>query len=108
VLSIPGSISTTIGKTINNWTYVETKFTNQTGLSLTGTGLIDELRLYPSTAQMMTFTYQPSVGVSTQCDVDNRATYYQYDGFSRLKVVLDQDHNIIKTMQYHTIGETVE
>jgi hypothetical protein len=108
LLHIPGSLSTVTGKTINGWTYVECKFTNQGGLSLTGTGYIDELRLYPANAQMATFTYQPSVGVSTQCDVDNRATYYQYDGFNRVKVVLDQDHNIIKTMQYHTIGETVE
>lgn len=108
-LSIPGSLSTTIGKTINGWTYVETKFTNQTGLTLTSTaGYIDELRLYPVNAQMTTFTYRPSVGLWAQCDMDNKATYYLYDGFNRLKVVLDQDHNIIKTIQYHTNGETVE
>ncbi len=107
-LSIPGSISTTIGKTINNWTYVESKFSNQTGLTLTGTGLLDELRLYPAKAQMTTYTYQPSVGLSSQCDADNRVIYYQYDGFNRLKVLLDQDHNVIKTFQYHFQGETVE
>jgi hypothetical protein len=96
------------GNTINGWTYYEHKITGQTSVTLSGTGYIDELRLYPSNAQMRTYTYQPSVGVSTQCDVDNRATYYLYDGFNRLKVVSDQDHNIIKTIQYHTIGETVE
>jgi hypothetical protein len=96
------------GNRINGWSYFEHKITGETSISITGTGNIDELRLYPAAAQMITYTYQPSVGVSTQCDVDNRATYYQYDGFNRLKVVADQDHNIIKTIQYHTIGETVE
>jgi hypothetical protein len=96
------------GKTINGWTYYEHKITGQTSVTLSGTGYIDELRLYPSNAQMTTYTYTPLIGVSTKCDVDNRATYYQYDAFGRLKVVLDQDHNIIKTIQYHTIGETVE
>jgi hypothetical protein len=96
------------GNRINGWSYFEHKITGQTSVSITGTGNIDELRLYPATAQMVTYTYQPSVGMSTQCDVDNKATYYLYDGFNRLKVVSDQDHNIIKTIQYHTIGETVE
>ena len=96
------------GNRINGWSYFEHKITGVTSVSITGTGNIDELRLYPANAQMVTYTYQPSVGMSTQCDVDNKATYYLYDGFNRLKVVADQDHNIIKTIQYHTIGETVE
>lgn len=113
-LTITGTISgypiqgksVTIGGT--TWTYFEHKVTGQTSLTISGTGYIDELRLYPSMAQMTSYTYQPSVGLSSQCDMDNRVTYYLYDGFNRLKVVLDQDRNIIKTIQYHTVGETVE
>ncbi|HTR29339.1 MAG TPA: hypothetical protein VMH27_08710 [Puia sp.] len=100
------------GKRINGWSYFEHKITGQTSVSIiggsTGAGNIDELRLYPANAQMVTYTYTPLVGLSSKCDADNRVTYYQYDPFGRLKVVLDQDHNIIKTIQYHTIGETVE
>lgn len=96
------------GKTINGWTYYEHKITGLTSLTISGTGYIDELRLYPSTAQMTSYTYQPSVGKSSQCDADNRVTYYQYDGFNRLKVVLDQDHNVIKTYHYHYQGEVAE
>ncbi len=96
------------GKTINGWTCYEHKITGQTSVTVSGSGYIDELRLYPFTAQMTTFTYQPSIGMSSQCDADNRVTYYQYDGFNRLKVVLDQDHNVIKTIQYHFQGEIAE
>jgi hypothetical protein len=96
------------GKAVNGWTYYEHKITGQTSVTVSGSGYIDELRLYPFNAQMTTFTYQPSVGISSQCDADNRITYYQYDGFNRLKVVLDQDHNVIKTTQYHFPGEVAE
>ena len=98
------------GKTINNWTYFQHKISGQTSVTISGAGIlyIDELRLYPYNAQMNTFTYTPLIGKQSQCDADNRITYYQYDGFGRLKVVLDQDHNIIKTMQYHFNGETAE
>ncbi len=111
-LSITGTVSgyPLQGKTINGWTYFEHKITGQTSVtvSASGTKYIDELRLYPYTAQMTTYTFNPLIGISTQCDPDNRITYYKYDPFARLHVVLDQDRNIIKTIQYHTIGETNE
>jgi hypothetical protein len=109
-LTITGTISgyPIKGKTINGWTYYEHKITGQTSVTISGSNNIDELRLYPVNAQMVTFTYVPLIGISSQCDADNRVTYYQYDGFGRLKIVLDQDHNIIKTIQYHFNGETNE
>jgi YD repeat-containing protein len=111
-LSITGTIAgyPIKGKTIGSWTYYEHKITGQTTITLNGSGvlLIDEVRLYPANAQMNTFTYASLIGISSQCDPDNKITYYQYDGFGRLKVVLDQDHNIIKTVQYHYNGETAE
>lgn len=39
--------------------------------------------------------------MTSACDVDNKITYYFYDGFGRLKWIKDQDLNIIKTIQYH-------
>jgi YD repeat-containing protein len=90
----------------NAWTYYEHKVTGQSTISLTGSGNIDELRLYPVAAQMTTYTYSPLIGITSQCDVDNRVTYYEYDGFQRLKDIRDQDGNVIKTLKYHYIGQT--
>ena len=102
-LSIAGTIAgyPIKGKTIRGWTYYEHKLTGQASLTISGTGYIDELRLYPATAQMTTYTYSPLVGQTTACDVDNKVTYYFYDAYQRLKRIKDQDGNIIKTFQYH-------
>jgi YD repeat-containing protein len=86
----------------NQWTLYVHKVTGQSTITLMGGsgGHIDELRLYPSTAQMTTYTYSPLVGMTSQTDVGNRVTYYQYDGLARLKRIRDQDYNILKTYEY--------
>lgn len=94
------------GKTVSGWTYFEHKVTGITQISLSGTGLIDELRLYPSLAQMTTYTYDPLLGMTTECDINNRITYYEYDALSRLMLIRDQDKNVIKTIDYK-IGNIV-
>jgi hypothetical protein len=101
VCAVSGSASYIQGKAINGWTYFEHKVTGVTSASVSGGAIIDELRLYPKDAQMSTFTYDPLIGITSQCDVANKITYYEYDGLNRLKDVKDQDGNIIKTYDYH-------
>ena len=104
--SIAGTISgyPVKGKTIlinnNSWTLYVHKVTGQSTITLSGSGHIDELRLYPATAQMTTYTYSPLIGMTSQTDVGNRVTYYEYDGLARLKRIRDQDYNIVKTYEY--------
>ena len=93
------------GKTIDGWTYFEHKVTGQTTITISGTGFIDELRLYPFNAQMTTYTYTPQVGMTSSCDADNRITYYFYDELLRLKWIKDQDKNMIKTFKYHYVSQ---
>ncbi|MCO5239979.1 MAG: DUF5977 domain-containing protein [Chitinophagaceae bacterium] len=96
------------GKTINGWTYYEHKVVNPSGgtITVSGTnGVIDELRLYPSGAQMTTYTYDPLIGMSSQCDINNRITYYEYDDAGKLLLVLDQDKNILKKYCYNYAGQ---
>jgi len=97
------------GKTENagngTWTYYEHLVTGESTIQVNGTGGIDELRLYPQGAQMTTFTYAPLIGLTSQCDVDNRVTYYEYDAFSRLADVKDQDQNVIKRYCYNYNGQ---
>ena len=53
---------------------------------------LDELRLYPKDAQMITTAYDPKVGKTAECDENNRITYYEYDGLGRLVYVKDEQN----------------
>ncbi len=89
----------------SGWTYQEYQITGATTVTIGGTGFIDEVRLYPSTAQMSTYTYTPLVGVASKCDTKNNITYYNYDNVGRLVNILDQNRNIIKHFDYHYQGQ---
>src|SRR5699024_5523387 len=89
------------GKTINGWTYHEVTITGTSSIYISGSGYIDELRLYPINAQITTYTYKPLHGMTSKCNNKNNITYYQYDGFGRLKLVRDENGNIIKQYAYH-------
>jgi hypothetical protein len=93
------------GLTINGWTYYEHRVSGQTTVTLSGTGNIDEVRLYPQNAQMKTFTYIPSIGISNSISEKNEITYYEYDSFQRLMNIKDQYGNILKHMDYHYQGQ---
>jgi hypothetical protein len=94
------------GKTVGGWTYHEVMVTSTTSVTISGSTYIDELRLYPSDAQMTTCTYEPLIGRTSQCSVDNKIQYYEYDGFGRLQDIKDPDGNIIKKIDYKYAGQS--
>jgi hypothetical protein len=100
-LSVNGVTATT-GLVKNGWTYYQHLLPNTTtSVTITGVGItIDELRLHPDNAQMMTYTYAPLLGITTTCSVNNLIQYYVYDSLGRLKRIVDMDGNIIKTIEY--------
>lgn len=103
--TVSGSTGVKQGKTSRyGFTYFEHTVTGVSTVSVTGSGPIDELRLYPSNAQMTSFSYTPLLGLTSQCDEASRITYYDYDGIGRLMDVKDQDLNVIKTYDYHYHG----
>lgn len=95
------------GLTKNGWTYYEYLLPNTTTtISVTGsssnTNSIDELRLFPSTAQMTTYTYSPLCGVTSICTPSNGITYYYWDdALNRLLRIQDMDGNIVRQFEYH-------
>jgi hypothetical protein len=96
-----GSGVVTTGPTVNGWTYFEHKITaTGASVSISGTGAIDELRLYPANALMTTYTYDPLIGITSLTDANSRISYYVYDVLGRLQMIKDKDGNIIKTFEY--------
>jgi hypothetical protein len=89
------------GRSQNGWTYFEHRVKGQGSISISGLGLIDELRMYPEKAQMTTMTYEPLIGVSSICDINSKILYYEYDELGRLILIRDQDRNIVKKVCYN-------
>ncbi|MCC8409340.1 hypothetical protein LJ707_10385 [Mucilaginibacter sp. UR6-1] len=105
-LAISGTISGAVkGATINGWTYFEHRISGQSTVTLTGTGNIDEVRLYPNDAQMTTYTYDPGVGVTSITDAKNQVSYFEYDSAQRLLNVKDAEGNILKNYCYNYKGQ---
>lgn len=101
-LTIAGTQGSPVkGRTARGWTYYEHKISNVTQVVIPQTSVaIDELRLYPETARMTTYTYDMGIGVTTVADPNNAISYYLYDALNRLIMIKDIDNNILKTIDY--------
>lgn len=107
---VDGLSTSTTGK----WVFLEKEFTvpaDVTQLNIridnnsAGTVWYDDIRLHPAASQMTTYTFDPLIGMTSVSDVNNRASYYEYDQFNRLKLIRDKDRNVIKKFCYNYAGE---
>lgn len=89
----------------SGWIYYEYKLQGQSTFSLTGTCEVDELRLYPSDAQMESYTYDVNENITSQSDVNGKIIYYEYDSFNRLILVRDMERSILKKICYNYSGQ---
>jgi YD repeat-containing protein len=99
-VTVNGSSGTSVFSA-NGWNLYIHEISGISSVSVSGTALIDELRLYPKKALMNTITYQPSFGKTSECDANNRITYYEYDDFGRLRIIRDANKNVIKMYEYN-------
>ncbi|HLX91021.1 MAG TPA: hypothetical protein VKR32_05030 [Puia sp.] len=103
-ISVDGASLTKSGPAIGSFTYYEYSVpSTQSGLTLTAPieMFVDEVRLYPAAAQMTTFTYNPLLGKTSECDNNNLVSYFQYDNMGRILVVMDAYGNITKSFEYN-------
>jgi len=83
------------------WKFNEQPFTGNTTL----TGPVDDVRIFPTDAQMNTYTYQPLIGMTSETDPSGKSVTYQFDALDRLYLVRDNDGNIIKRDCYTYNGQ---
>jgi hypothetical protein len=110
-LNVHGSM-TSPTVTINGWGLYIHEISGASGISINTVSLtnaygfvgVDELRLYPKDTRMSTVVYDPIVGKISDCDANNRISYYTYDDNGRLIMIQDQLRNAIKTFEYNNIN----
>lgn len=61
----------------------------------------DDIRFYPSDAQMTTYTYDPLVGKTSEIGPSGLTAIYEYDDAGRLWRIKDNEGNILKQNTYH-------
>lgn len=83
----------------SKWVYNETSYTGPTA-NISVITKIDELRVYPSDAQVETYTYEPMLGITSQCDIRSQVKYYEYDALNRLMLIRDDNGRILKLFDY--------
>ncbi len=84
----------------NGWNFYTLNFSSVSEVQVSGAGWLDELRLHPKDANMVTSTFDALGQVTSTSDANNTITYYEYDQVNRLKVVRDKDWNILKKYEY--------
>lgn len=101
-VAVNGLSPTRTGKTKGAFTYYEWEISgiDKIQIKTDADANIDELRFSTAGANMTTYTYEPLVGMLTQCDVNNNVIYYEYDNFNRMNLIRDQDRNVIKKFTY--------
>ena len=104
-----GSTLVKTGPSYNGYTYYEYTMAAGSGSatlynSAASNITIDEVRLYPSTARMKTATFDPLIGKTSECDENNRISYYSYDNLGRLQLVKDESGNIVKMYEYNNVS----
>ncbi len=103
--NVSGTQTVKQGSTVNGWTFFEHVISGVQSVSVSGSGLVDEVRIYPKGSQMTTYTYEPLSGITSKCDPNNRITYFEYDARGRLVLIRDQDKKILKKICYNYTGE---
>lgn len=103
---IPKSFTNTANLVMSYWGFdgTEWHFSGELPFSQEITGsfsIIDEVRVYPIGAQMITYSYKAGTVVSSITDPNNITTSYKYDDNMRLTSVYDEYDNLLKFIEYN-------
>ncbi|WP_437919033.1 RHS repeat domain-containing protein [Sphingobacterium sp. LRF_L2] len=108
-LTVSGTVGNIkMGATINGWSYFEHLVKNVNSVTVSGTKLVDELKLRPASASMTTYTLVPTRGLTSITDPSGNIQRYEYDTFGRLSVIKDLNGDIVKGYCYNYAGQQVD
>ncbi|MVT07967.1 RHS repeat protein [Chitinophaga tropicalis] len=88
----------------NGWILVSLNIKQATAITISGSGMLDELRLHPAETLLSSTTYDQYYNIISQTGADHISTYYSYDDLGRLTAVHDADRNLINATEYRYSG----
>lgn len=97
VAKVTGSTYAAVAALVNNAVLQQNNITDaamRTELNKIRTGLAG------TAAQVTTYTYAPQLGMTSVTDPSGKIIFYEYDSNGRLKLIRDQDGNILKQLGY--------
>ncbi|GAB3306838.1 hypothetical protein GCM10027511_18570 [Hymenobacter humi] len=102
-----GQPLTYAGVEANGWRLYATQVAIAAGgqITVSGAGVVDELRVFPVGAQVTTYTHDPLDGTTSQTDPQNRTVFFEYDALGRLVRTRDEQGRILSQQQYHYAGQ---
>ena len=101
------NVTGTAMTTANGWTYYEHSTpAGPYAITISGSTSIDELRMYPADAQMITYAYSPD-GLTSIADAKGAISHFEYDYAQRLHNIRDFYGNIVNNYSYHTYDQGV-
>ncbi len=83
------------------WNFNQQAYTG----SITLTGPVDDVRIFPSDAAMTSFTIKPLTGITSETLTNGRTNFYFYDVFNRLNYVKDNESNVVRKVCYTYTGQ---
>lgn len=86
----------------DGWRYYEKIISNVAAITISGTSnmRIDELRLYPEGARMVSYTHDPKTGITSVADENYQIKNFAYNSRLQLEFERDFDNNILKRFEY--------
>ncbi|RYD95686.1 MAG: hypothetical protein EOP54_15380 [Sphingobacteriales bacterium] len=103
-ISVNGTLLTGTFPQGTEWARFQTVVSGVTSIQVSGSGIIDELRLSEASNRFQTLTYNNKRQLTTICDDKNQITRFDYDALGRLISVKDADGKLLKTHQYRYQG----
>lgn len=89
------------------WTLYEHNISGTGGvITISGSGIIDELKLHPTNSLMSTSTYNQAFAKTSEVNPSGQITKYYYDSFGRLLLIQDELGNTLKQFCYNYQGQT--
>jgi hypothetical protein len=103
--SITGATETvpvSVGEDVRGWRYYShTIQVTGTRAGISGTGKIDEARLFPVGAEMTSYNYSPLVGMTERTDTNGEVQHFEYDALLRLRFTKDTRGHVLNRYYYH-------